>query len=123
MSQATRSILLSKDESQLRLTLILLHSSNNDQNCTLIFSHFNITAMFKLLLDGKPANSIIRYGDYYLCFLETWSNSKECYGAPLLWNGGNDQGTRVRVVAGQTTTNVDLLWGPDLIYYLPLITR
>lgn len=68
-------------------------------------------------IKGLPA------GDYYLCFLETWSHSKECYGAPLLWNGGNDQGARVRVVAGQTTTNVDLLWGPDLLYYLPLVAQ
>lgn len=82
-----------------------------------------VSTQVKTDSSGRYTLKGIPTGDYYLCFLETWTNVKECYGAPPYWYGGNDQGTRVRVVAGQTTTNVDLLWGPDLTYYLPLVAQ
>lgn len=72
---------------------------------------------------GRYTLKGLHAGEYYLCFLEAGSNTKECYGAPPFWSGANDQGARVRVLAGKTTTQIDLLWGPDLTYYLPTIAR
>lgn len=82
-----------------------------------------VSTNVKTDVNGRYTLKGLHAGDYYLCFLETWSNNKECYGAPPFWSGANDQGARVRVVTGQTTKNVDLLWGPDLTYYLPVIAR
>lgn len=60
-------------------------------------------------------------GPYRVCFsyLDTYY-PVECYGAQgdTLFNA-----TVLNVEAGQTLTGINQLWGADLSYYLPLITR
>lgn len=60
---------------------------------------------------------------YYVCFSEVQSNNYgECYGRPTA-NYDDVGGTPVNVAAGATTAGIDLIWGPDPGYYLPLIAR
>lgn len=60
---------------------------------------------------------------YYVCFTEVQSGPYgECFGQPTAsyFAAG---GRAVNVIAGATTSGVDLFWGPDLASYLPLIAR
>lgn len=73
--------------------------------------------------DGRYTIKGLHAGAYYICF--TLGDYTECYGAPDRAYPGhfNNSYLQVNVVSGQTTPNIDLLWGPDLTYYLPTITR
>jgi len=73
--------------------------------------------------DGRYTIKGLHAGDYYICF--TLGDYTECYGtADRAYPGYfNNSYLRVNVLAGQTTPNIDLLWGPDLTYYLPTIAR
>lgn len=73
--------------------------------------------------DGRYTVKGLHAGAYYICF--TLGDYTECYGAPDRAYPGNFNSSyrQVNVVAGQTTPNIDLLWGPDLTYYLPTIAR
>ncbi len=70
--------------------------------------------------DGRYTVTGLHAGAYPICFKFSvsmvWDMSGECYGVY-----GVD-GVHVQVVAGATTT-ADILWGPELMMYLPLIKR
>lgn len=62
-------------------------------------------------------------GDYFVCFsTQPYYGYGECYGSVDSPNGSYG-GTKVTVTAGKTTTGIDLLWGPDLRSYLPLVLK
>lgn len=83
----------------------------------LVSSAARTDAEGRYLVPGLHATS------YYVCFTTVQStNYGECYGRPQV-SEYDVGGTPVNVVAGATTTDVDLIWGPDPGYYLPLIAR
>ncbi len=70
--------------------------------------------------DGRYTVKGLHASDYYVCFSQQQDGYGECYGMGFYFPYyGNDSG-RVKVVAGATTEGIDLLWGPDLLYYLPI---
>jgi len=69
---------------------------------------------------GRYRVSGLHAGDYLVCFTQQPNAYGECYGT-LYFNYYDTPNGRVNVVAGTTTTDIDLIWGPDLTYYLPLI--
>lgn len=73
--------------------------------------------------DGRYTVKGLHAGAYYVCF--TLGDYTECYGAPEQAYPGyfNSSYLQVNVVAGNTTTGIDLLWGPDHHTYLPTIAR
>lgn len=71
---------------------------------------------------GRYTIQGLHAGAYYLCFRDMYNN-QECYGAPLAGAYDGIQGTLIQVQPGVTKTKIDLLWGPDLTYYLPTIAR
>lgn len=86
-------------------------------NTIRLVSNTHTDAEGRYLVPGLHATA------YYVCFNTVQStNYGECYGRPDVryYDIG---GTPVNVVAGTTTTGIDLIWGPDLGYYLPLIAR
>ena len=72
--------------------------------------------------DGRYTISGLYAGDYYLCFRDQRSGNMECYGTPYLDFYQVNEYALVNVVAGATTT-ADLMWGPDLMYYLPFVPQ
>lgn len=62
-------------------------------------------------------------GDYYVCFSDSNNGYSECYGAPDTPYGIYYSALAVNVTAGQTTANIDLIWGPDLRSYLPFVAQ
>ena len=70
---------------------------------------------------GRYTITGLHPGRYYVCFNRAeYPSRSECYGqSETLANFGMP----VTVTVGVTTTDVDLLWGPDLPFYLPLISK
>lgn len=61
-------------------------------------------------------------GDYQLCFSDNFYYGRiECYGTVDYFY--NYSSTIIKVTAGQTTTNIDLVWGPDPRSYLPFVAQ
>ncbi len=74
--------------------------------------------------DGRYTVKGLHAGDYYLCFAKWPTDYGECYGRlDLGYYYGEGKSGRVPVVAGATTPNIDLLWGPDIMSYFPVINR
>lgn len=73
--------------------------------------------------DGRYLVQGLHATVYYVCFNEAQNNNYgKCYGRPTL--SYNDVGgVPINVVAGETKTGIDLLWGPDLATYLPIIAQ
>lgn len=62
-------------------------------------------------------------GEYFVCFsAQSYYGYSECYGN-IDSPSGSYGSTKVTVTAGKTTTGIDLIWGPDLRLYLPLVTQ
>ncbi len=73
--------------------------------------------------DGCYTVTGLHAGDYYVCANNQSYNNYlfACYGKPN-FSLDNNPSARLNVVAGATTT-ADLLWGPELMMYLPMIKR
>lgn len=62
-------------------------------------------------------------GDYQICFSDViYGNRIECYGGIDSFYGSYSPRV-VKVTAGQTSANIDLIWGPDLRSYLPFVAQ
>lgn len=72
--------------------------------------------------DGRYTVKGLHAGEYFICFSQSLSGYSECYGTAD-WGYGGIGGLSVKVVAGETKTDVDLLWGSDLHNYLPIIAQ
>lgn len=63
-------------------------------------------------------------GAYHVCFLST-RNILHCHGALYTPDPSSlvANALPVTLAAGETKTNVDLLWGTALLYYFPIVAR
>lgn len=63
-------------------------------------------------------------GSYAVCFERSlWNYAGECYGEPEGWFMPSYAGPTIQIEANKTSNDIDLIWGPDLHTYLPLITQ
>lgn len=64
-------------------------------------------------------------GKYNVCFLGRANNVLHCHGALYALDPSSlfTNARPVTLAAGETKLNVDLLWGPARLYYLPIIAR
>lgn len=61
-------------------------------------------------------------GTYTLCFTGQIYYYTECYGG-IEYSYGSYGNQPVTVTAGKTTTDIDVIWGPDFHIYLPFANR
>lgn len=61
-------------------------------------------------------------GNYTICFLGQVYYYNECYGG-IEYIYGSYGPQPVTVTAGKTTTDIDVIWGPDFHTYLPFIPK
>lgn len=71
--------------------------------------------------DGRYTVKGVHPGDYTICFSDTERGYTKCYG--MLWWVYDLNVGRVKVTAGGTTSDIDLLWGPDHHTYLPIVAQ
>lgn len=62
-------------------------------------------------------------GEYTVCFSgQSYPYLYECYGG-IDYLYGSYGSQNVIVTAGKTTSGIDLIWGPDLRHYLPIVSK
>lgn len=96
---------------------MLAHYDNN-----MVGSH-RISNEIRTDGNGRYTVKGLHPGDYQICFTDTERGYTKCYGMLWGWQPYDATIGRITVTAGNTTTGIDLRWGPDLQTYLPIVAQ